>query len=225
MQIMHAYLITGKTGSERRDKAREILKKNKAGEVIQLQTETSHPISAIREINQRLSLRAPTARGIIIEEAQLLTAEAANSFLKTLEEPPRDTIIILTSPDRELVLETISSRTQHIDLGPGIYKLSETEKEEAQKIFEKLLKAGIGERITFAAVMGKDRKEAIGFVIAQIFAAREFLHQALNGKGQMVNANSLVKFLERLRKTRQDLEANVNVKLSISDLLLRYPHF
>lgn len=212
MQIMHAYLVTGSSKEKREDKTREILEKNKAGEVIRLQGD-SHQISSIREINQKLSLRAPVARAVIVEEAQLLTQEAANSFLKTLEEPPRDTIIILTAPNADLVLETVSSRTEHIDLGGSIYQIDEETKKEAKDLLKKLIAGRVGERLKTAEEVSRDRKQALSFVIGQTFAARELL----------LNGQPAVDLLERLEQTRKDLEANVNVKLAISDLLLHYP--
>jgi DNA polymerase-3 subunit delta' len=51
---------------------------------------------------------------VIIEEAHRLTAEAANAFLKTLEEPGPNSIIILTSSSLGLILPTIFSRCQVI---------------------------------------------------------------------------------------------------------------
>lgn len=49
----------------------------------------------------------------IINESQKMTVQAANAFLKTLEEPPEDTIIILITTNINLLLPTIGSRCQH----------------------------------------------------------------------------------------------------------------
>lgn len=218
---MHAYLITGSTPQKRLEEARKLLQKNKAEQAAFLQTKTRHPISAIRELNRSLSLKTKGTRGIMIENAHFLTLEAANSFLKTLEEPAGDTIIILTAPNRELVLETISSRTQVIDLGPAVYKPDKEEKEKAEETLKELLGSGIGQRLEFAENIG-DRKQALNFLIGQIFAAREIMIQSLTGKWKM-EAGKLVELLSRLDQARQDLENNINVRLTISDLLLHYP--
>ncbi len=50
----------------------------------------------------------------IIENAELLNISAANTFLKTLEEPPSDTVIILTTTKADSMLPTIRSRCQKI---------------------------------------------------------------------------------------------------------------
>jgi DNA polymerase-3 subunit delta' len=61
--------------------------------------------------------RESAKRAVLIPEAQRLCkgqAEAANSFLKTLEEPPRDSIIVMTSSQPEAILETIVSRVRRV---------------------------------------------------------------------------------------------------------------
>ena len=50
----------------------------------------------------------------IIKEAHLMTVQAANAFLKTLEEPPLDTVIILLTSNSNLLIPTIVSRSQEI---------------------------------------------------------------------------------------------------------------
>ena len=50
----------------------------------------------------------------IIKDAHLMTVQAANTFLKTLEEPPRDTVMILLTINSSLLLPTIVSRCQEV---------------------------------------------------------------------------------------------------------------
>jgi len=71
-------------------------------------------IDAIRGLSEELAL-APTSPGgrwAIIRDADAMTIEASNAFLKTLEEPPEDVHIILTSSRPDYLLPTILSRTQ-----------------------------------------------------------------------------------------------------------------
>jgi len=79
-------------------------------------------IDAARQLIQRLQLKTPGSQGIrrvvIIEDAQLLSDEAQNSILKVLEEPPSDTVIMLTAPSNRSVLSTISSRAQRLEVLP-----------------------------------------------------------------------------------------------------------
>jgi replication-associated recombination protein RarA len=75
-------------------------------------------IEMIRNLQKFLQLKtigtAPLRRAVIIEHAQALTTEAQNAFLKLLEEPPADTLMILTVDSPRSLLPTILSRTQVI---------------------------------------------------------------------------------------------------------------
>lgn len=77
-------------------------------------------INAIRELEGKISLRPYEARYkvCIIEDAHLMTAEAANSLLKTLEEPPKDSVLILTTSGLSGLFKTILSRCQVIKFSP-----------------------------------------------------------------------------------------------------------
>ncbi len=77
-------------------------------------------IEDIRLINNEILLRPYEAsyKVIIIRDVEKFTAEAANAFLKTLEEPSANSIIILTSSVLERVPSTIRSRCQMVPLRP-----------------------------------------------------------------------------------------------------------
>jgi DNA polymerase III subunit delta' len=86
-------------------------------------------IDAIRALRQesRLMLFGGGMRVILISRADAMTVPAANSLLKLLEEPPEDTVILLTSPASGLLLPTIVSRCQTLRMD----RLNVTEIEEA----------------------------------------------------------------------------------------------
>jgi DNA polymerase-3 subunit delta' len=75
-------------------------------------------IEAVRQLEHFLSLKvprsAPVNRVVIIESAHTLTLEAQNALLKTLEEPPAGSLIILTANREQVLLPTIRSRAQTI---------------------------------------------------------------------------------------------------------------
>jgi len=77
-------------------------------------------IEQIREINRNLNYKPISGkyRVSIIQQAETLTLEAANSFLKTLEEPPPDNILILNVIEPRDLLPTIVSRCQRIGFRP-----------------------------------------------------------------------------------------------------------
>jgi DNA polymerase-3 subunit delta' len=74
----------------------------------------------MRELCQSFSLRSARGRGkvVVLDGADDLNAESANCFLKTLEEPPPGSVLILigSSPDRQL--PTVVSRCQVVRFGP-----------------------------------------------------------------------------------------------------------
>jgi DNA polymerase-3 subunit delta' len=79
---------------------------------------SSEAIETVRKLEKFLSLRVPSVgsvnRIIIMSDAQELSAQAQNALLKTIEEPPQGTLIILTAYKIAGVLPTISSRLQAI---------------------------------------------------------------------------------------------------------------
>ncbi|MDT8446276.1 MAG: DNA polymerase III subunit delta' [bacterium] len=80
-------------------------------------------IAQIQDLTASLALKPSYAikRVVLVKQAQLLGIEAANAFLKLLEEPPLDSLLILTAEDERGLLDTILSRCQRLPferLGP-----------------------------------------------------------------------------------------------------------
>ena len=77
-------------------------------------------ISQIRDICHNLSMRPYEARYrlTVVEDAQTMTTEAGNAFLKVLEEPPDRSVLILIATDASALLPTIASRCHHIRFRP-----------------------------------------------------------------------------------------------------------
>ena len=77
-------------------------------------------IEQIRDLNRRLSFAPVSAkhRVCVVQQAEVMTGEAANSFLKTLEEPPPGNILILNAREPRDLLPTIVSRCQRVPFQP-----------------------------------------------------------------------------------------------------------
>jgi len=77
-------------------------------------------IGQVREITDMLGLvpREAHRRVVIVRQADRMNIEAANAFLKTLEEPPLDTLIVLTANEGHGLPETIVSRCVTLRMGP-----------------------------------------------------------------------------------------------------------
>ena len=77
-------------------------------------------IEQIRQLQKEANLKPYEARKkvFIINDAHNLTEEAANALLKTLEEPPRDSLIIMVTAKPQLLLKTVISRCRRIKFYP-----------------------------------------------------------------------------------------------------------
>lgn len=77
-------------------------------------------VTSIREIKKKLSLTQSNVgkRFILISEADKMNSESANAFLKTLEEPGENIIVILSTSKPDKLLPTIKSRCQIIKFAP-----------------------------------------------------------------------------------------------------------
>jgi DNA polymerase-3 subunit delta' len=132
-RLAHAYLITGPVGSGTREVAAGltgILVDEAAAPLKHPDVHIAEPesksrritIEQVRDLERGLQMRS--LRGgrkvVIIFDADRLMEGAANAFLKTLEEPPRSSHILLVSNFPELLLETILSRCIEIPLVPGV---------------------------------------------------------------------------------------------------------
>lgn len=86
-------------------------------------SESKQSVISVGESNaiiRKLSLKSSQGgyKVCLIWQAEKMNIEAANKLLKIIEEPPTQTVFILTTEHPELILETIRSRTQRIDFKP-----------------------------------------------------------------------------------------------------------
>lgn len=86
-------------------------------------------IDQIRAIQRFLYLKTTgtntTRRVLFIEAADTMNVQAQNALLKTLEEPPLDTVIILTANEPDLLLATIRSRVQMVPFRPPLLETAQ----------------------------------------------------------------------------------------------------
>ena len=151
-RLAHAYLITGAPGSGKEVLAAELtslvngtLTKDvfsaKAREVFIARPESKSrriSIEQIRELEHALQMRAANSRRkvAIISDADRLGDAAANAFLKTLEEPPKDSLLLLLSALPEALPETILSRCIAIPLASDGEACSKKEEEQLVKLLQ-----------------------------------------------------------------------------------------
>jgi DNA polymerase-3 subunit gamma/tau len=84
-------------------------------DVIEIDAASNRGIDQIRELREmvRYAPAASRSKVVILDEAHMLTGEASNALLKTLEEPPDRVIFVMATTQPEDLVDTIRSRSQH----------------------------------------------------------------------------------------------------------------
>ncbi|MDP4008534.1 MAG: DNA polymerase III subunit gamma/tau [Candidatus Peregrinibacteria bacterium] len=157
-RVSHAYLFCGPRGTGKTSMARLIAKAinclspssdggpcnecdicvqindNRLTDIIEIDAASNRGIDPIRELREKISFSPNTAKYkiYIIDEVHMLTKEAFNALLKTLEEPPAHAYFILATTEIYKVPDTIISRCQRFD-------------------FHRMAKATLIERLAFIA--------------------------------------------------------------------------
>ena len=142
--MAHAYLFSGPRGVGKTTVARLIakgvnclnLKENgepcnecknckainegRFSDLIEIDAASNRSIDEIRSLKEKINYQPVEGlkKVYIIDEAHMLTKEAFNALLKTLEEPPAHVIFILATTELEKILPTIISRCQRYDFKP-----------------------------------------------------------------------------------------------------------
>jgi DNA polymerase III subunit gamma/tau len=140
-RVAHAYLLTGPRGTGKTTTARilaaalncehgptpdpcgtcDMCKSIIAGnamDVIEMDAASNRGIDDIRELREKVKFAPATGRYkvYILDEAHMLTTDANNALLKTLEEPPSHVIFVLLTTELNKIIPTILSRCQHFQL-------------------------------------------------------------------------------------------------------------
>jgi len=153
------------------------------GDVLFIESEKRISIGIIRYIQKFASLKSFSSpyKVVIINEAQYLTPDAANAFLKILEEPPSHVIFILLTSELRNILPTIISRCQVVRL-----KIRRSDKEKFLSTRVNLSLDQIRALATLSALKLKESEKIVKSSLwarrKSIFEKQKFIHQ-LSPKG------------------------------------------
>jgi DNA polymerase III subunit gamma/tau len=241
-KIAHAYLFTGPRGTGKTTTARLLAKainvdtmtvdgafgdsemaaeidSGRLIDVIEIDAASNRGIDEIRDLREKINYAPTRAKNkvYIIDEVHMLTKEAFNALLKTLEEPPSFVFFILATTEINKVPETIISRCQRFDfrrvsdevLVEHLKLVAEKEEieaeEEALKILAKHARGGVRDALTLLEQINTDNKletsrvkEVLG--ISNLAACESLVEKLSSG-----NAAEAVKELEEIFQAGVDL--------------------
>lgn len=207
-------------------------------------------VDDIREILADIGLKPYEARVkcILIEPAESLNTESANALLKTLEEPPDHTVIMLVSHRPKLLLPTVVSRCQHIrfsgeegNTGPmdsiesRHTEVKERDAAESDSMRREIVGLLAGSDPALLARKYFDQEgwdllpEVLGMtesVIRDIMVLRHGSDRLLNEELRQINLrhtglSEIEEILDLIGSMRRGVQENINLRVAATELFIR----
>lgn len=178
--------------------------------IINPQKGTSHiSIDQIRELKKHIWQKPFTDKFkfVVIEEADKLTIEAQNALLKILEEPPSHAILVLEAKNKAAILPTVRSRVVEKQI---------IQKETASKTQSSLLKEDDAIKLLEEVT---DCQDPTTWLDEQILALHGLLLKNLSAKGAKISSAQIGDTIEKCINTKKMIEANVNPKFALINLI------
>lgn len=212
---MHAYIVTGGTKKERAEKIQTFIEEAAVSPcdcITIVPSPTSIGVDSVRSVTSRLSIRpiASSCYVCLIRDAQTMTPEAQNAFLKTLEEPPGGTIIILETTQPDALLPTILSRCQLVNLGNAT-QYSDEEINTCIDTLKFFKEVSVGNRLQKIDTIAKTQPDALAFVNL----ATRALHKELEDHNFQ-----RAKLLRNFLIARTQILGNITPKLALDAVFL-----
>ena len=220
------YLIIGNSPENINKKILEILGKLWEKEITKDVLESQHPdIHTIESKNiksigiedikhlQKEMIFNPYIESVqiaLIFDAQKLTTEAQNSFLKTLEESSNSTAYILITDSEKNLLQTIVSRSSRV-------YTKETNIERENQNIPEILKLDLIEAFSQIEKIAKEKDRTDNLILDLELYYQQLFKEALNQNRQ---TKQICDNIQEVLKTRRRLEANGNRRLLLENLFL-----
>lgn len=229
---MHTFAIISNSAKKRLEKRKTILKDfqiDRFGQIIL--DRNSGTISAVKETQRLLSLQSlGKNQALIIEEIQSLSQPAQQALLKLLEEPPKNTVIILEATNQEQILETIISRAAIFYI-PAQEELSTEMQKNITDFWADLFRNdSIGKRLLKSSetvTVNNDRDSNINWINQQIIYFHDLLEKRVkqkNWKKTNLSPLNIGQIIRLLIFSKKYLLLNVNIKLLLDNLFLNLPY-
>ena len=263
-RIPHAFLFSGPKGTGKTSAARIIgksvncEKNNGRGEpcnkcptclsitngtnldILEIDAASNRGIDEIRDLREKIRLAPAGARKkvYIIDEVHMLTTEAFNALLKTLEEPPEHALFVLCTTTPEKLPETIISRCTRIDfrrantadLVSSLKRVKKGEKREIED--EALLEIASrsegsyrdAHKLLEEILITYPRAKITVEMVKKIFGGEEFLEKGILGWLVTRNAQNALLWLQDAVRNGADLRILTSALLEVlhTHLLKRY---
>jgi len=177
-------------------------------------------IKQIREVKNFLSYKSYNGglKMVIVDDAEKMSQEAQNCFLKTLEEPKGQTLIILVSCKPDMILPTIFSRCQTVKFyKPNNLPENNDKIKEEQEILKQVLplvKSSLAEKFKYVKSLDFDKVDPRKII--QVLQ-KHFRQEIINGSAKKETRNFL-KLAEEI--SQKLLLTNANPKLALEILLM-----
>ena len=148
-----------------------------------------------------------------------MTVRAQNRLLKTLEEPPGNTVILLLSENKENLRETIRSRCISYRLGG--FRTDDSGFEGANEMVNALLE---NEKFFYLKKLlsgyVKNREDAFKLLDGMEKIYRNFVIGD-DERGRLVRSEDVFSYIELIEEARRDIIANVNYNYAIKDMIIK----
>lgn len=186
---------------------------------VRIEPDGSLGIEEVRKL-QKQALFKPyqsPQKAIILFTAEALTPQAQNALLKTLEEPPAQTLIYLISEDQEAFLPTILSRCTIISLQSKTTALGD--EHALEQTLEALFTGSVGDRLYQAQLIGTKDLAAPWLVHASTYLREQLLTNQLPRENEV-----LIAILEAFQEAYTVITStNVSPRLTMENLFLTLP--